>query len=70
MKLEMIKDAIVVMATGGALILGIGSWVGKVNEVPKLERRIGRVERQVTFLVQGMEKLTNKKYSPQHEDSE
>lgn len=69
MKVETIKDGLIVIATGAALLGGATKFLGNVNEVPRHERQIKRLGRRVTavesmtrFLVEDVEKRTSKKY--------
>ena len=68
MKLDAIKDVIVIVATGGAVLMGVGKFVNQVNDVPKLNRRMNRAEHQIGFVVRGMEKLTKTTYQPPRDE--
>lgn len=70
MKLDSIKDVVVIAATGGALLLGLGKFIGQINDVPRLNHRVSRLEHQSAFLVQGIEKLTHEKYVPPRGEGE
>ena len=66
-KLDVLKDALIVVGTGGALLLGGARAFENTRKVPILEKRVARVEHQMRFVVRGIEKTAKLKYVPPRE---
>jgi hypothetical protein len=65
-----VKDIVFTVGAIGGLLVGGSRFVGKVDKVPTLERKVARIEHAQSYLVQGMEQLTHRRYIPPREDEQ
>lgn len=69
MKFDTVKDILIAVGAAGALFMSTSKFVQNVNEVPKhdrqikkLNRRVNSVENMGRFLVSDVERRTGKRY--------
>ena len=64
---DSIMDTTIKVGAIAGLLTGAARFVGKVDKVPTLEKKVNRIEHAVNWLVQGEEARTKRHYIPPRE---